>query len=46
MLPESLDVWIENSSEPEKLMVNWDIKTETYDQIVYVPKWDLSLIHI
>lgn len=46
MLPESLDVWIENSSEPEKLMVNWDIKTETYDQIVYVPKWDEALYQL
>ncbi|WP_373127755.1 hypothetical protein [Dielma fastidiosa] len=46
MLPESLDVWIENSSEPEKVMVNWDIKTETYDQIVYVPKWDETLYQL
>ena len=46
MLPESLDVWIENSSEPEKLMVNWDIKTETYDQIIYVPKWDKTLYQL
>lgn len=46
MLPESLDVWIENSSEPEKVMVNWDIKTETYDQIVYVPKWDEALYQL